>query len=218
MQSAFAERGLRAEFFRAVDAARGEHERYPQYDLRASMRHFGQVMRPAEFACFASHYFVWEMCAARGRPVLICEDDLLLAESFPRALELTEPWLPELGLVRLFGTTPRPFRSVAPLGAGFELIRYLRGPSGMVCYALAPDAAARLIRHCPRWLEPADRFLDRFWLHGLGHYAVHPSPVSLRPVASDIGTRRRRKTIHSLPRRLLRVRDHVERIAYNRRL
>jgi glycosyl transferase, family 25 len=217
MEATLSAAGLHAEFFPAVDGARGEHEAYPQYDPVASGRYYGMVMTPTEHACFASHWQVWQLCAAGTVPLVVCEDDVVVSPAFPRAIEVVGPLLEELGLVRLFASTPRPFRRVRPLAHGFELVRYPRAPSGAVCYALSPAAAARLLQHAPRWLEPVDRFMDRFWVHGLGHYALHPSPVALTAVDSDIGSRRRGRTRYHLLRRLLRAGDHLARLAYNLR-
>jgi glycosyl transferase, family 25 len=219
MAAGLAALDLQATFFPAVDAARGEHQHFPQYDPEGSRRFFGLVMKPAEHACFASHFLLWQQCAEQAAPLVVLEDDCDVGADFPRALDAIRPVLDEVGLIRLYASTRRPFRRIRTLAGGFELIRYTRGPSGTVCYALTPAAARRLLLHCPRWLEPVDRFLDRFWVHGLGHHGLHPAPVThAADAGSDIGCRRREKTPWTVLRRILRVGDHAARIVYNLRL
>lgn len=67
-------------------------------------------------------------------------------------------------------------------------MRYRKGPVGTQCYALSPAGAQALLRHADTWLEPVDRYIDRFWLHGIQSYALHPFAVRLPPeeLASDI--------------------------------
>jgi len=66
-----------------------------------------------------------------------------------------------------------------PLEGQQRLVRYRKGPVGTQCYAISPDGARALLRHADRWTEPVDRYIDRFWLHGVHSYAIHPFPVGL---------------------------------------
>jgi len=75
-----------------------------------------------------------------------------------------------------------------------------------------------LLAHASVWTEAVDRYIDRFWMHGVDSYAILPFQVALPPVelVSDIGVRRvayRNRYRH----RLMRIRQLCARHLYNLR-
>lgn len=68
---------------------------------------------------------------------------------------------------------------VRTLSGPRRLVSYRKGPVGTQCYALSPAGAQALLKHASTWVEPVDRYIDSFWLHGLHSYALHLFPVGL---------------------------------------
>lgn len=206
------------ELFPAVDAALGEHLRWPNYDAAICLRAFGTTLLPSEIACFASHYSLWEVCARSGEPMLILEDDVTFGDGFPDVLRIAETHLPKYPLIRLAGIFDRPYREVERLGQR-RMVRYSRGPLGTQAYVIAPGAAKALLRKAKTWREPVDHHVDRYWAHGVLPHAILPFEVfhegDTEPT-STIGPRlRRRKGWHKLRREMNRLRDKAERQIFN---
>lgn len=85
-----------------LDAVNGkeqpDHPLFAHYDpaARARRKGRGRDLKPSQLGCFASHYLLWQECAASGRPMVVVEDDALLQDNFPdlliRASQLAERW------------------------------------------------------------------------------------------------------------------------------
>jgi glycosyl transferase family 25 len=219
IERAFGRIRMDFEVFAAVDGSRGEHVPVSRYDEAACLRHFGAPLFPGEIAVFASHYLLWQRCLERGEPMVVMEDDVELRPDFPEALALVSDLIETHRYIRLAGLFPRPVRVVRRLEGGWQLVRYLRGPAGAHCYALTPDAAAALVAHADRWLEPVDLYLDRFWQHGVKCEALMPFVAAATDGAvlpSAVGDRTfRRSGIAKWRREINRARDQAARLAYN---
>ena len=210
------------EIFPGVDAMGDLPTKFNRYDAEACMSRFGAALTPGELGCYASHYLVWEECARRGKPVLVMEDGVELSSAFPDALELASERIAEHRFIRLCGLFPRPFRSIEAINATRQLVRFLRGPSGLQCYALSPDGAQALLAKARSWVEPVDTYVDRFWCHGLTPTALVPFEVRHHDDAtlpSLIGERKQhRRGVGKARREFFRLWDSFRRISYNQKL
>ena len=174
---------------------------------------------PSEIAAYASHYSLWQRCAANARPMLILEDDAILLDGFPQALALAETHVARRGMIRLAGLVERRYRVVADLGR-WRVVRLLRGPMGTQAYCLSSDAARALVRGAAHWVEPVDLYVDRFWTHGVLPHAILPYPVihpdeSEVPSTMDAARFAKRKGWSKLRREWRRVRDNAARGVFN---
>ena len=207
------------EFFPAVDGDSDIAGRFRQYDRAKCIRRFGAPLTSREIGCYASHYLAWRECVQRNRPVTIVEDDVQLSPAFAKVLSLASERLSEHRLIRLAGLFEQPFRIIEPIDKPYQLVRFLRGPSGMQCYALSPEGAAALVTHAALWTEPVDNYLDRFWFHGVESRAIVPFEAHHRDESeksSDIGCRKRRRTrFNKVRREAGRILDDLLRISYN---
>lgn len=211
--------GLDFEFFTGIDALRGEHLAVSRYSEKAALWQFESRLTPLEIGCFASHYLIWQKCAAGKWPAVILEDDVVLSPGFVEALKTTREIIREFPMIRLCSSAWEPYRtvSVRSLPGGFEVVLYPRGgTSGTQCYALSPRAAEDLIKYAKVWSFPLDLYLDRYWMHGLPNYALLPFYVDRADPAvypSLIGTNRRDPAPQqSLALRVQRNRNRIRRV------
>lgn len=189
--------GLPFSLFQAVDANDAERlsavSRYCPRRARWFRRH---ALRPGAVACFASHYLLWQQCAAGSEPFLIMEDDVDPQPSFADAVALVGRLIERCGMLRLYGMVNQPHVYVEDHDT-FRVAHYLRGPRGGQCYALSPEGAANLLKMSHVWIEAVDVHFDRFWIHRMGCLALHPFAVRPIDTTSDIDVRGRQKRVVS---------------------
>jgi glycosyl transferase family 25 len=171
-----------------LDAVRGSDLPAPEYDHRTRMLRVGFPMESGEIGCFLSHRAAWRRCVARAAPLLIFEDDFELVTDVEHICRLTRRYLPRCDLLRLQGLHPRAARVLEQSGDD-RLVWELTDPTGSAAYALAPAAAARMLRLTSRFWVPVDDFFGRDWEHGLKVFSVWPYPVAVTPVPSTISGR-----------------------------
>ncbi|MBN9024436.1 MAG: glycosyltransferase family 25 protein [Rhizobiales bacterium] len=217
----FGAEGLDFDFLDAFDARQDAHIPVSRYDEAASLARYGAPLKPAEIACYASHYAAWQLCRESGEPLAIFEDDVVLHRGFAEVLQLAASRIERHRLIRLFGKHARKTRDLEQLTSGYRLVRFLHGPIGTQCYCLSPDGAAALLAHADRWSEPVDHYLDRFWLHGLASKAILPYEVEemdRAKIEGAIGERRqRRRGKAKFRREWTRQTDLIARWLYNLR-
>ena len=173
--------GVNYEFFAAVDGRADEHFHFPNYKDEYCLQAWRRIMAGGEVATVASHYKLWKLCVELNEPIVVLEDDAGLSSRFVEALTLVEERLKHVSFVRLSALSTPAFREERlNLPADWRLVRFLSGPMGTQCYALAPDAAARFVRHAERWLVPIDIYMDSFWKHGVPCLGLMPFPVWAR--------------------------------------
>lgn len=167
------EQGIPFSFFAAVDAERGEHIPLSRHDPGQSRRSGGCVLAPCEIGCFASHYTLWQRCAAGERTFVILEDDIDVLPGFLEQLELTKS-LAERGIVRL-GFNPSGNRPLLPTTEKLNGQRIFLCPTGSTYgtfgYALTPADASRLVAKADRWTEPVDHYLECTHKHGVANFS-----------------------------------------------
>lgn len=208
--------GVHHEFFEASDARCTEFAKHNRYDEALALKRTGQTMAPGECGCFASHHRLWQQCVASNRPLVVMEDDVVISPRLTESLQEAAKHIQSRRFIRLCGLWDCRHDTVMPLPGAQRLVRYRKGPVGTQCYAISPDGAKALLRHADRWVEPVDRYIDRFWLHGLQSYAIHPFPVSLpeQELASVIDTGRA-ATLNKAAQRWHRWTNRIGRLKAN---
>lgn len=207
--------GLGASISPAVDGATADLDRYRPF-LPAPNRFLRQPLSPGEIGCFASHHRLWQECVAADRPLLVLEDDFLLAPEARGVIDRLPDIVRRFRYVRLAASLPRASRPVERLPDGRSVSLLAKGPHGTVAYALTPEAAALLLVHATTWREPVDHFVDSFWIHGLLPFCITPCPVGCPRGGSLIEPSRfdRGRGLERLTRRLVRLPRTVRRLAY----
>jgi glycosyl transferase, family 25 len=181
--------GVPYEFIRATDGIRGEHLGITNYSDSYCLQAWRRPLTPGEVGCFASHYRLWQRCVEKNEPMIVMEDDVELGKRFADAVAIAAEMAGRIGFLRLAGINVPVHRKLPVNGIAehWELVRFLRGPLGTQCYAIAPHAAARFIQCSEKWTLPVDNYIDRFWEHGVESIGLLPFPVSVRvDVASEI--------------------------------
>jgi len=140
----------------------------------------GRDLKPSQLGCFASHYLLWQECAASGQPMVVVEDDAVLKDNFPDMLayarQLSEAW--PLIWLHEYDRPGKPDAFTIDRRIGpFTLVRKLKGHFCAVSYLLSPPAAEILLDYCRSWIYPVDDTMFRFYEHGVENIALLPPCV-----------------------------------------
>ena len=178
-------------FFDAVDGF-GDDPLLKRMDARKFLYRNNRYPIPREAGCYASHFYLWEICEASNRPMLIMEDDFELTQQAERVLHaihnLIEKY-PILKLERLIKNKPR---ILSGSYHGVDVYRYRKAPHCLLAYSISPDAARKLIKSRENFLYPVDVFVRNFGIHGVPVFGIEPPMVDRGPLnykSSTIGDR-----------------------------
>jgi glycosyl transferase family 25 len=151
------------------------------------------ALMPGEIGCYASHLMAMEAAVARGRPLLVLEDDAILTPVMARLGNIMQAAPPDWGMLRLSCRTKQTCLRVGR-GDGFDLVTYWRMANSSVGYVITPEGARQFLAAFPVRTRPVDEDMRRPWLHGVPSYGVVPEPVLHNDVSSSIDPQRRRET------------------------
>lgn len=215
MSEELARAGTPFQFLSAVDGERGDHPLLRRHEPARSIGFYGKPLTAGAAGCFGSHFLAWQQCVESNEPLVVMEDDIKLLPNFAHTLDLLGPQLAKYPLIRLFGLNLHPFRVVREI-EDMKLVRFLRGPAGTQCYAISPRGAAILLAGAQWFREPVDRYIDRFWSHGVQCLALQPYPMTLQGGwGSDTRIYESKSTPYTFVRKIVRVGEHVVRHLYN---
>jgi len=131
-------------------------------------------LRPNEVACLKSHQSAWRTIATGTEPVLVLEDDALLAVTTPAVLaalatldEFDHVTLETRGRKKLLG------RTSVPLTGTVRAVRLYQDRTGAAAYVLWPRAAQRLLARSAKAAGLADALLAASY--DLRSYQVEPA-------------------------------------------
>jgi glycosyl transferase family 25 len=207
--------GLAFEFFAAADGANRRIEIGQFYDEKRCIWHLGRTLSSGELGVFLSNHLIWRKCVAENMPVVVLEDDVLLQPGAMTVISAVEHVVARFGLLRLGGRNIRGRRIDRLAGTATDVLRFPRRLVGAYGYAIAPAAAVRLLARADRWVEPADEYIDRFWVHGVPIFGLRPFIVAHGDNlgASEIGAQRSQKLagVAKVRRELIRVSDFAQR-------
>lgn len=208
------------ELFEAVDGRNKVHPLFSHYNNERCQQHRRTCMAGGELGCFASHYLLWQKCVELGAPIVVMEDDVYVCDNFTKALDVAHSVVAELGYVRLAGTSlhRRPYKVLGQLD-GFDLLDHVRGPSGTLCYMIAPEAAQTLLSQADCWYLAVDDYMDSYWLHGVDCYSLFPYPVLVADNGSDIARndKAKRSLLSKAQLEVLRRTERARRNVYRMR-
>lgn len=161
--------GLGFERLRAVAGAELDPE-----ELNRMARQWERPLLPNEVACLKSHQTAWRTIAAGTEPVLVLEDDALLASTTPVVLaalagrgEFDHVTLETRGRKKLLG------RSSIQLTDTVRATRLYQDRTGAAAYALWPRAAQKLLARSGQSAALADALLANSY--ELRSYQLEPA-------------------------------------------
>lgn len=181
------ELGVHFELFEAINGRKNPHSLFARYDDELRKRFRGRQLSAGELGCFASHFLLWQRCIELNEAIIVMEDDVIISTGFVAAVAEAEPLIERLSYIRLAGTITRrqPPKKLCQLGS-FELVEYIQGPSGALCYMIHPRAAKALVEHADVWYMAVDDYMDRYWCHQVECHALLPYTVTPGDNESDI--------------------------------
>jgi glycosyl transferase family 25 len=144
--------GLAFEFVDATTTAD-----VPAPEMAHLQRRWARRLRDTEVACALSHRRAWEIVSRSTEPMLIIEDDAILATDTPAILQAAAA-LKNVDCVNLetFGAKKTLGRR-APLGVGdYTVARIFRDSAGAAAYLLWPEGARKLLSSFKTMLPLAD--------------------------------------------------------------
>lgn len=160
-------------------------QRLPTYKINSSKEQFYQrycstwqrPMSTSEVSCFFSHKNAWDQVVKENQPMLILEDDALLAQNVPCILkELSH--LKNMDYVNLEERKTRKKLLAKTSKNQFcnaSLIRLYQGRSGAAGYVLWPSGAEKLLKQINKGIGIADKFINENY--SLNAYQIEPAPI-----------------------------------------
>jgi glycosyl transferase, family 25 len=213
--------GLPFERLPAVDARAFTPEQAAALDAPAYRRKHGMEPLGGELGCYLSHVAVMQrFVASSAEFALVLEDDVLLTERLPTALQglLKHPGRWDMvKLSAVHSGTPQPVLEVA---AGQWLCVMLSRCTGSSAYLINRRAARAYLEGLLPMQLPYDHVFDQGWRFGLKVRLLTPTPcVHDEHTASTIGTpvgqpSRKFRWPRRLPAHLYRLGNESRRLAY----
>ena len=172
-------------FFEAVDASKNEHLNFKEHFAWWAEFLQGRALSDAEFACFTSHYKLWQECARLNEEIIILEDDVEFSENF-NVLNLGKIQGSKYEYVRLRYTFEKKFHA---LDSNFYLsFKCISGAQG---YFLRPSAALKFIKTSKKFIKPVDDSMDISFKNKVLNVVFKPLLITPQAdIKSDIGVKR----------------------------
>lgn len=182
--------GLPFERLPAVDARAFTPEQQAALDVPAYRRKHGMEPLGGELGCYLSHVEAMRrLMASPADFALVLEDDVLVTERLPAALQGLVRHAPRWDMVKLSAVhsgTPQPVLEVAP---GQQLAVMLSRCTGSSAYLINRRAAEVYARGLLPMSLPYDHVFDQGWRFGLKVRLLTPTPcIHDEDTASTIGT------------------------------
>jgi glycosyl transferase family 25 len=182
-------KGLSPVRIRAVDANDLDARAIAEvFDAERAQRDYFVPISKAEIACFLSHRFTWRAFLEESRaPVcVILEDDAELSDAFVEVIAAVAARGPrDWDMVKLFARRRQCSRRIAPLPAGFSLVRHLRQPTVTVGQMVSRSGAEKMLGGSQRIYRPIDVQLQFWWELGVRILSVDPPLV--QDVSRNLG-------------------------------
>ncbi|GAB6262757.1 glycosyltransferase family 25 protein [Photobacterium sp. 53610] len=195
MQALLTHAGISFEFFDAIDGTEALH--FLHCDKAApelTFKRKGYHLIPAEIACYASHFALWEKCVELNEPIVILEDNVkLLTEDLHSLLKDLSHRVEQCGYIKMSAHQPNQYKAAFKIEGIYSLGFYCKGTCGTSAYIISPQAAKQFILHAQYFIEPVDDYMEKPWRHGVKAYHVFPSAFERSQTKTVIGTRRKQK-------------------------
>lgn len=192
---AFSDNNLSFSFIDAVDGREGKDPLLNRFKPKKFLSRHGRPHMPGEAGCYASHFLAWKKCVEINKPIIIFEDDFIFNEKAAEIISILSSLIGKYGFIRL-EDDKLDFEKKIYEKDGITLVRHLRIPQRMTCYAVSPEAAERLIAASAEFVYPVDVFVRHQNIHKVPIYGIRPwlaRPEDAFSEDSEIGDRHKDK-------------------------
>ncbi|MCL2040138.1 MAG: glycosyltransferase family 25 protein [Bacteroidetes bacterium] len=167
--------------FNAIDAKENEHIPFKEKHFSNLAKYFrGKDLTDGEFACFASHYCLWQECIKLDEPIIILEDDITIQPHFEDGIKnIMESNYNFVKLVSTFINNENKIKHNSYLSEHFILSKKV--VCGTQGYYLTPFAANNFIKHSRKWYKPVDDYMESFWINNIPTITYHPPLIADNP-------------------------------------
>ena len=200
LDSEFQRLGLTAQRLEAIWwAGLSDAEQRSYYSEELNRAQFHVPLLQGEKGCYVSHLHAWEMLLASEHPAMVVlEDDVLLDDRFPAAIQavasLDLPW----DMLKLIGRKKEKVRRVSRWIRGIDLVDYTRVPSLTAGYVISRQGARKLLNSRKPFGRPIDVDLRHWWENDLMILGVTP-PVLMLDETSQVSSIGERNAHHPWP-------------------
>ncbi len=208
------------EFFNAINGVDGRAI-FDRISYKKYLLNTGRAPSDGEIGCYASHFYLWNLCVVLGHPIVVLEDDAELSPFFGESLAVVENWISRFGFIRLQADHPNQRAGRLPVAKDgqFRLEYCRRYPFSAMGYAISPGVASSFTKSSASLAGPVDWFIKQTWLHRQPLYVLSPACIyggKLRLKSSIHGRdqKTRRVGIRAL-RALAKLRSAVGRSTFN---
>ena len=187
--------GLNFEFIDGIDGRTDKHPLLDRFKAGKFLARHGRPHMPGEAGCYASHFLAWEKAVELNEPIIVFEDDFFLKDIVGDAFSALPDLTKDFPFIRLEDSR-KDYEKVVLARSDFRIVRFLRIPQRMTCYAITPEAARLFIKASHEFTYPVDVFLRHQNIHGVPIYGMQPAPVSPDDPSGEnsvIGNRHRDK-------------------------
>ena len=166
--------GLKFNVFDAIDGTAQADNLAHRVDAEAYQRNMGTPLLPGKMGVYASHLAVWqEFLATENDFALVLEDDVVLHEDFPVALQAALSVESHWDIIRFNCIRAKLPVTQARVGK-YRVNAYLGPFTGNATYLIKRETANKLGTSLWPQQRALDHELNRFFIHGYRQLGLEP--------------------------------------------
>lgn len=203
------------------------HQVMQNYNLNKRLKVKGYPLNLGQLGCYASHYDLWKICVELNKPILIIEDDAILADDFTDKYHALIEFIQQdpnyFELLYLHGNitknNPKILRKSLKIGGSkLNFYHYYKSIICTVSYIITPQGAKRLLNASNEIIYPVDDFMLRYYEHHLNFKVLVPAIVKPAEDLSstiDLDAKRKRSFAAKFINDIYNLTDKIKRKIYN---
>ncbi len=122
-------------------------------------------------------YVMWKQRGEKAKGFLIIEDDAQVDEQLRKLLTVIAQKVTKYGFLRLEEATKSCQLFVKESHSNYSIGFMSENFNGTRSYAIAPQAAEKLLNGSQRWCMPVDNYIGSLYLHGMPSFLLQPSVI-----------------------------------------
>lgn len=172
-----------------------DHFIFSLYDIEKTRKYKGYQLTVSELGCFASHISLWRKCVELNEPILILEDNIVVAKDLSSYLDKIFELTDKFGILKLCNVFKSNYKVIEVIDDKYKVTSNLKKPGlGTQAYAITPRIAQAYLNIAPGFFEPVDNFMEHEWRTRQTIYSLEPNLIQRGQVPSTIGPRKMKKS------------------------